>query len=216
MPNLPPLACSLRREATADPRAVEELTREAFWDVHVPGCDEHYLVHLMRDHADFLPALSFVADLEGRLIGNIMTTRAWLRGDGRELPAIAVGPVTVHPDVQRRGIGRALIERVIEVGRAQGLAAIVLQGFPHNYVGYGFRNGRDLGIFAADGSSPLGLMARELRPGALAGATWTVHFSDVFEVPPGLDAFDATFPPRPTSWRPSQELFSMSVRARLV
>jgi putative acetyltransferase len=211
----PPLACDLRLEATADPRAVEELTREAFWDVHVPGCDEHYLVHLMRDHADFVPALSLVAVLDGRLVGNIMTTRNRLRAGARELAALTVGPVTVHPDVQRRSIGRALIERVAELGRAQGYAAIVLQGHPHNYVGYGFRNARDLGIVAADGSSPFGLLALELTPGALAGETWTTHFSEVFDPPPGLEAFDATFPPRAKGWRPSQELFSMSIRARL-
>ena len=50
----------IRLETPADYRAVENLTREAFWNQNVPGCDEHYLVHTMRDHADFIPELAFV------------------------------------------------------------------------------------------------------------------------------------------------------------
>ena len=43
----------IRLEAPGDYRAVENLTREAFWNQSVPGCDEHYLVHTMRRHPDF-------------------------------------------------------------------------------------------------------------------------------------------------------------------
>ena len=39
---------SIRRETPEDYRAVEELTREAFWNVYKPGADEHYFVHQMR------------------------------------------------------------------------------------------------------------------------------------------------------------------------
>lgn len=210
-----PSEVTLRVERPEDRRAVEELTREAFWNVHVPGCNEHFLVHLMREHADFLPELSLVAELNGRLVGNVMSTRSWLRSGARELATLTVGPVSVHPAHQRRGIGRKLLARVAELGRQQGFAAIVLYGHPHDYVGAGFRHGKDLGISAEDGSYPLGLLALELIPGRLAGERWTAHLSSVFEVPPGLEVFDATFPPREKSWRPSQELFSIALRARL-
>ncbi len=53
---------SLRREAPEDYRAVEEMTREAFWNVHVPGCCEHYLAHMLRKSAAFLPELDLVAE----------------------------------------------------------------------------------------------------------------------------------------------------------
>lgn len=45
----------IRLETERDHRAVEELTREAFWNVYKPGADEHYYVHRMRSHPDFLP-----------------------------------------------------------------------------------------------------------------------------------------------------------------
>ena len=44
----------IRKETKADYRIVEELTREAFWNLHSPGCDEHYLVHVLRNHPDFI------------------------------------------------------------------------------------------------------------------------------------------------------------------
>ena len=206
----------LREETPADFRVVEELTRDTFWNLHVPGCDEHFLVHHMRDHVDFLPELSFVAESGGRIVGNVMTTRSWLRSEGEELSVLTVGPVTVHPEFQRRGIGRKMMARVAELGRRRGFPAVVLLGHPHNYVGYGFRSGKDLRIAMPDGSHPLGLLALVLEPAALAGRDWLVHFSDVFELPDGLEEFDATFPTRERAWQSSQELFSIALRARLV
>ena len=45
----------IRREMPGDYREVENLTREAFWNVYRPGCDEHYIVHILRNHEDFIP-----------------------------------------------------------------------------------------------------------------------------------------------------------------
>lgn len=216
----PPMAnpprMTIRVEGSSDYRTVEVLTRDAFWDLYVSGCDEHYLTHLMRSHQDFVPELSLVAEVDGAIVGCIMTTVSRLSCPGRELRTLTFGPLAVHPDYQRQGIGKALIERVAELGLERGFAASVIMGDPHNYVSSGFRNAKDLGTSAADGSHPLGLLVRELAPGVLADANWTAQFSSVYDLPPGVEAFDATFPQRPTAWRPSQELFKMLVRARLV
>lgn len=243
----------LRHELPTDHRTVEELTREAFWNLQVPGCDEHYLVHHLRRHADYLPELSFVAEVDGRIVGHVATTRSVLVSDTRELSTITMGPISVHPEFQRRGIGRAMVEKVCDEARARGFAAVVILGHPHNYVGYGFRNGKDLGIAMEDGSHPLGLLAMELSPGSTSrsateettghestssthaagppgestgasaeapvashgDARWKVRFSDAYDVPRGLEAFDATFPPRTKEWKPTQELYSMAIRAHL-
>ena len=68
---------------------------------------------------------------------------------------------------------------------------------------------------APGGSHPLGLLAMELVPGAPKRGGWRARFSEVFEPVEGLDAFDATFPPREKAWQPSQELFAMVVRAHV-
>ena len=69
----------IRNETPADYRAVEELTRESFWNVYKPGADEHYYIHMMRSHPDFIPELAFVLEADGEIIGNIMYTKAWLK-----------------------------------------------------------------------------------------------------------------------------------------
>lgn len=61
----------IRQETEKDHRQVEEVTREAFWNLHVPGCDEHYLVHLLRQHPDFLADLNFVAMMDHKIVGSI-------------------------------------------------------------------------------------------------------------------------------------------------
>lgn len=45
----------IRPEQPGDYRTVEELTRDAFWDVYKPGCDEHLIAHRLRSHPDFIP-----------------------------------------------------------------------------------------------------------------------------------------------------------------
>lgn len=58
----------IRNAKKADYEVVEKITREAFYNLYVPGCVEHYLVHIMREHEDFLPELDFVLELNGESI----------------------------------------------------------------------------------------------------------------------------------------------------
>ena len=63
----------IRNEKRTDYKTVEEITRKAFYNLYVPGCVEHYLVHIMREHEDFLPELDFVAELDGEVIGQFLS-----------------------------------------------------------------------------------------------------------------------------------------------
>ncbi len=64
---------TIRREARQDRQTVEELTRRAFYNLYLPGCVEHYLVHTMREHPDFIPELDLVAEEDGQILGSIMS-----------------------------------------------------------------------------------------------------------------------------------------------
>ena len=81
------MTIEIRREEEKDYHQVEELTRKAFYNVYMPGCTEHYLVHIMRSHKDFVPELALVLeDTEtGRIIGNVMYTKAgwWTKTAGK-------------------------------------------------------------------------------------------------------------------------------------
>ena len=55
----------IRREEPKDYETIERITREAFYNMYIPGCVEHYLVHIMRGHEDSIPELDFVLELNG-------------------------------------------------------------------------------------------------------------------------------------------------------
>ena len=107
---------TIRLETQKDYRAVEELTREAFWNVYKPGADEHYYVHMMRKHPDFIPELAFVLEKDGKIIGNIMYTKAWLEDEsGKRKEILSFGPLCVAPKYQRQKLGKVLIEHSFEL-----------------------------------------------------------------------------------------------------
>lgn len=201
----------VRQEQEKDYRAVEEVTRRAFWNQHVPGCDEHYLAHTLRGHEDFLPQLDLVAVAEnGTIVGNVMYTKARLVDDaGMEMPILSFGPISVEPDCQRQGIGKALLERSFEIARSMGYQVIVIFGNPENYVARGFKSCKRYNVCVRDGVFPAAMLVRELVPGILDGRRWFFHESPAcYEIDSAkAEAFDATFPPMKKEFRPSQEEF---------
>ena len=86
----------IRRETENDRRAVENLVREAFWNVYRPGCLEHYVLHRLRDDAAFVPELDFVMEKDGVLIGQNVFVRARIQSDdGGEISIMTLGPICV-------------------------------------------------------------------------------------------------------------------------
>lgn len=194
----------------------ETLTREAFWDVYTPGTDNHYFVHIMRTHPDYLPHLSFVALLDGEVIGAIYSTKSFVeRPDGTKHPTVTFGPLGVHPGHQRRGIGRLLIDAVKNAARSEGYGAMIIMGSPHNYVGKGFKSCHSFGIASAEGKYPTAMLACELHPGALDGITGKFYDSPVFADidPEAVEAYDSAFAHKEKGYRPSQTEFEIMCRS---
>ena len=162
----------IRLETPGDYRAVENLTREAFWNQSVPGCDEHYLVHTMRRHPDFIPELAFVLEKDGEIVGNIMYTKGRLvDGQGHEKPCLTFGPISVAPAQQRKGYGRMLIEHSFEVAMEMGYEVVVIFGNPDNYVARGFKSGRKYNVYLEGDRFPAALLVKELRSTADDGTS---------------------------------------------
>jgi predicted N-acetyltransferase YhbS len=210
------LKIKIRPETEADHLPVEVLTREVFWNLYRPGCDEHYTTHMIRGHEDFLPDLTFVAEVGGQIVGSIMYTRSWVINElGEKVETATFGPLCVHPAWQRRGIGSALIGHSRALAAQKGCPAILILGDPHNYCKHGFKTGKDVGVSTLDGRYPLGLLVLELRPGFFASHhQWKLQTSAVYEFDPAeVDAYDARFPPKEKKHYYSQDLFAMLVRA---
>ena len=202
----------IRNETPNDYRAVENLTRESFWNVYKPGADEHYYVHMMRSHPDFIPELAFVLEKDGEIIGNIMYTKAWLEDESNHRKEIlSFGPLCVAPQYQRQRLGKFLIEHSFEAAKKMGYDVNINFGNPGNYVGRGFVSCKKKNVsFVVPGNFPTALLVCELVPGALAGKNWMYIPStaaDCCEDTAAVASFDATFPPKEKAWMPSQEEF---------
>lgn len=201
----------IRPEMPQDYYAVEALTREAFWNVYVPGCYEHYFVHVMRSHPDFVPELDYVLESGGKIVGSILYTRAKLVDEtGVEKLVLSFGPLCIHPAHQRKGYGKALLNHTLKKAAVMGYEAVVIFGDPSNYVTSGFVSCRKHRVCLPGNIYPCALLVNELCPGALWGRTWNFYPSDAdapCEDAAAVAAFDAQFPPKEKAWRPSQEIF---------
>ena len=203
----------IRHERPEDVVAVETLTRLAFWNLHVPGCSEHLVARQLRASCDFLPELDFVAESDGRVVGNIIFSRSRVVGSNQEnFETVTFGPVSVLPDCQRQGVGRALIEKGIERARAVGFSAVIIYGNPAYYRKYGFRPGKEFDIRTEGGKYAAALQVLPLVPGILNGVSGRFLESEAFETDEEfLDAFDRLFPPLEKLETPTQAEFMKTV-----
>lgn len=140
----------IRREDTADIGAIRSITAAAFARAgQPPGEDppEVRLVGDLRASPAWLPALSLVAATPaGEVIGHVLCTR----GQVGQVPVLALGPLTVRPDHQRRGVGSALMHAVLGAADALGEPLVALVGDPAYYSRFGFRPAADYQITPAE------------------------------------------------------------------
>ena len=84
----------LRQEMPCDYRETEHVIREAFWNHYTPACNDHYLIHIMRNCPAFVPELDIVAVKDGRIIGNSMCLKSYISGDdGKYYEVLSLGPI---------------------------------------------------------------------------------------------------------------------------
>ena len=203
---------TIRNEIPADYSIVEELTREAFWgNTNHPTCDgEHLLVHKLRDLPSFVPELDFVAEAEGKIVGHVIYSLAKVvMPDDQEIEVLNFGPLSVHPDYKRMGVGSALMRHSISKATRLGYRAIIFYGHPDYYPRFGFRRASRYGIVSSGGGSWDALMAMELYDGALDGITGRYIEDEVYEVDPKeMAEFEKRFPYKEPVQLPPVELLT--------
>ena len=199
----------IRRETPSDYDAVEHLTREAFWNVYRPGCTEHYVVHVLRKDPAFVPELDLVMEWNGQLIGHVMYMRAKITADdGRELPVMTFGPISIHPDFQRRGLGKRLLDESMERARELGAGALCIEGNIAFYGKSGFVVAGTRGIrYHGEPEQEMVpyFLLKELRAGFLDGVTGVYHTPQGYYVDETeAETFDRNFPPKEKLKLPGQ------------
>ena len=207
----------IRPETENDYYENEVVTREAFWNLYVPGCNEHYLVHIIRDHPDYLPEFSFVAEYQNKIIGNIFYARSHVINEQNEkLDTLTFGPVSILPEYQRKGVGTALIQHTVAIARQKNYPAIIIYGSPCNYCKHGFKNSKDYQISTEDGRYPYALLALELDKDVFKDHTWKYFDSAVYNINDSqVEDYDRRFPPKVKEYRYTQEIFAIDIRASL-
>lgn len=199
----------IRNEQMNDYKKVEEIHRNAFWNVYVPGCSEHYLAHILRGHEDFVPELDYVYELDGQVVANIMYSRSKLADEqGNMTEILTFGPIGVEPEFQRRGIGKALIERTVEEAARMEYPAIVITGNPANYAARGFRSCKRYHVCMEGDLFPAAMLVKELKKGFFDGRKHYFYESPVFEIKESdVEMFDKNFGYKEKAFQYSQEEF---------
>jgi putative acetyltransferase len=125
----------IRREAAADIDAIRGVVARAFTkSAAEPGVMESRLVDELRADPGWIPALSLVAVEDAGVVGHVTCTRATIAGR----PALGLGPLSVDPTAQGRGIGSALVHAVLGAADALDEPIVVLLGSPAYYHRFGF------------------------------------------------------------------------------
>lgn len=139
----------IRLEEEQDYKAVEALTREAFWNVYRPGCVEHLILHNLRTDPCFVPELDYVLEDDQRqIVANIAYAKGSLVSeDGRAKDLLLIGPVSVLPAHQQKGYGTQLLNFTLERAKQLGYPAVVLTGSPVYYNRFGFVPAAEYGIY---------------------------------------------------------------------
>jgi predicted N-acetyltransferase YhbS len=200
---------NLRIEEEKDYRIVEELTREAFWNVHVPGCDEHWLIHHLRNANEFIKELDFVAVYNNEIIGNIVYIKSKIKNMGGEYPVLTFGPVSVLPKYQNNGVGSKLIRHTINLSKRMGYKAIIIYGDLEYYKKFGFKESKEYNITNKEGKYPAALLVLKLYPGALKGINGIFDEGKPYEISDeGLEEFEKGFRKKEKGFAITQDRFN--------
>ena len=173
----------IRRSTASDIAAIRALTADAFRsEAHsAPPADgtddpgEAALVVWLLEDPGAVPQLSLVAELDGRLVGHLMCSR----GHVDDVPALGLGPVSVHPDHQHAGVGTALVYAVLGAAQALDEPLVALLGDPAYYERFGFGPAEAMGITAPDPA--WGVAFQALPLGSASTPTGTFRYAEPFD-----------------------------------
>ena len=199
----------IRLEKSEDYRAVENLVREAFWNVYRPGCSEHYVIHVLRNDPAFVKELDFVMEQDGKLIGQNMFMKTIIESDdGRKIPVLTMGPIGIIPELKGKGYGKAILDYSLEKAAEMGFGAVLFEGNIGFYGKSGFDYASKFGIryhdLPEDADSSF-FLCKELIPGYLDEITGVYQTPQAYYVEDeDVDEFDKGFTPKEKLKLPGQ------------
>jgi predicted N-acetyltransferase YhbS len=186
----------IKRTMPTDFLMTENITRETFWNLFKPGCDEHLVLHNLRKSNCYISSLDLVVLSENIIVGHIIVTIAKVvNTQNKEHKVLCVGPISVLPEFQKKGIGTKLLNETIAIANELGYSAMILFGHPDYYHRFGFVNAQNFGITTKEGMNFEPFMVLELYPNALAAVRGKFYEDKAFETnEEELNEFEKLFP----------------------
>ena len=170
---------TIRPETQKDYKDIVSLVLRSFREGtnYSDGTDIVALIEEIRVSPYYIPELSFVAELEGKIVGHFLFSRFPLSptpqgGHGTDSDIVMLAPVSVHADYLHRHIGSTMLKLGIQKVRQAGFKGINVEGDFHFYNRVGFRTSSEFGIYPTSGipmTEPRCMMCQETSEGSLKG-----------------------------------------------
>lgn len=174
------MSLTIRTEDQEDYQAVFEVIEAAFRSMEMSDHKEQFLVERLRKSDAFVPELSIVAAWNKKIVGHIILTKIKIKNDKDSFDSLALAPVSVHPDYQKKGIGKKLILESHERAKVLGFQSIVLLGHADYYPKFRYEKTSKYGIKLPFPAPEENCMVIALGENALKGVNGTVEYSKPF------------------------------------
>lgn len=152
----------IRQETNKDYNAVYNLVKHAFATAEHSDGNEQDLVAALRNGEAFVPELSLVAEIDGKITGHVLFTKAKVGND----TVLVLAPLSVLPGFEKQGIGTALIKEGHKIARALGYAYSLVLGSDTYYPQFGYLPAESFGIEIPEGMPSANFMAIKLQEDA--------------------------------------------------
>lgn len=166
-------------------------------------------MHLYRNDKDFVPELDYVMEIDGKIAGQVIYVRSEIESDdGRKIPIMTFGPISIAPEHKRQGYGKILLDYTMEKAKELGAGALAITGNIDFYGKSGFVPAKTKGIRYSEDPEADYFLIKELIPGFLNGISGTYKDPEGYFVceknSEDFERFEATFPKKEKLKLPGQ------------
>jgi predicted N-acetyltransferase YhbS len=165
----------IRKETKDDYKAIDEVNQLAFGQEF-----ESQLVRKIRNGQNFIEELSLVALDETDIVGHILLSKIKIQGE-REYETLALAPMAVKPEYQKKGTGKKLIRAGLKKAKDLGFGSVIVLGHSDYYSQFGFQKASQWNIECSFDVPDEAFMAIQLIPGDLEDKGGTVIYPKEFE-----------------------------------